>query len=214
MQLINNKIFFNIIYCLTLLMLINSCGINSNIMFKTPKGKEFKFDSIPMRPDTEYKIAPDDRLKFYIYPNQGGRLIENLSGTSALIENQLRSGNTLYRIEDYLVRIDGFVNLPIIGDLKVVDLTVKQLEDTLCKYYALQFNQPFVKVELTNKRCIIFTGDGSEAKIIPLNNSNTTLIEALAQAGGIDPRGQAKNIKMIRNIIIINCMDTKSLQMI
>ena len=37
------------------------------------------------------------------------------------------------------------------------------------------------------------------AKVIPLVNSNTTLIEALALAGGIYEDGKAKQVKLIRN---------------
>ena len=55
-----------------------------------------------------------------------------------------------------------------------------------------------MQLTLTNQRVIVFPGDGSDAKVIPLVNSNTTLMEAIAQAGGITDRGKANTIKLMR----------------
>jgi polysaccharide export outer membrane protein len=45
---------------------------------------------------------------------------------------------------------------------------------------------------------IIFPGDPGTAKVIPLTNNNTTLMEVLAVAGGITQEGKAYQIKLIR----------------
>ncbi|MGZ4056618.1 MAG: polysaccharide biosynthesis/export family protein, partial [Bacteroidia bacterium] len=51
---------------------------------------------------------------------------------------------------------------------------------------------------VTNKRVIVFPGSAGDARVIPLLNNNTTLIEALALAGGIADDGKAKMVKLIR----------------
>ena len=63
-----------------------------------------------------------------------------------------------------------------------------------------EYVEPFVQVKVTNQRVIVFPGNGSDAKVIPLMNSNTTLMEALAQAGGITDRGKANTIKLMRKV--------------
>ena len=50
------------------------------------------------------------------------------------------------------------------------------------------------------KRVIVFPGNGSDAKVIPLTNNNTTLTEAIAMAGGITDRGRANHIKVMRRV--------------
>jgi polysaccharide export outer membrane protein len=47
---------------------------------------------------------------------------------------------------------------------------------------------------------IVFPGSGGDARVIPLMNNNTTVIEALALAGGISGRGNASKVKLIRRI--------------
>jgi polysaccharide export outer membrane protein len=53
-------------------------------------------------------------------------------------------------------------------------------------------------MSVKNKRVIIFPGSAGDAKVIPLENNNTTLIEALALAGGIADDGKARMVKVIR----------------
>ena len=57
---------------------------------------------------------------------------------------------------------------------------------------------PFVILRVVNRRVIVSTGAGGRATVVTLDNANTRLIEALALAGGIQDRGKAKEIKVIR----------------
>ena len=49
-----------------------------------------------------------------------------------------------------------------------------------------------------NNRVLVFPGEAGQATVITLENQNTTVIEVLAQAGGIRARGRSKRIKLIR----------------
>ncbi|MCE2743509.1 MAG: polysaccharide biosynthesis/export family protein, partial [Fluviicola sp.] len=182
----------NILFLFLAIFILGSCGINSSLMFKTPKGGSFKYDSIPMKPLEEYHITKDDKFNFYLYPNSGEKLIESISGTTVNGENLLyNNNNSVIANFQYIVKGDGFVELPIIGNVKAEGLTLTDFQDSLKAKYSSQYNMPFIKVELTNQRCVIFSGQGSNAKIVPIVNNNTTLMEVIAQAGGIDTRGQA-----------------------
>jgi len=110
-----------------------------------------------------------------------------------------RSGrNSSGNSSAYIVRNTGLVELPILGEVLVAGLTISQCEDTLQKLFSKEYQEPFVQVEITNQRVIVFPGNGSDAKVIPLTNSNTTLMEAIAAAGGITERGKANTIKLMR----------------
>jgi polysaccharide biosynthesis/export protein len=177
---------------LALAAAVSSCGINSNLMFKTPKGVEEQTDSIPLRPTTEYTISRDDKFSFTLYTNGGKRIVENMAG--------MNDSQASFEVPEYLVRADGTADLPVVGNVSVAGLTVAQCEDTLAKRYSKQYQEPFVQVKLTNQRVIVFPGNGSDAKVIPLQNNNTTLMEAIAQAGGIADRGRADRVKLMRTI--------------
>jgi polysaccharide biosynthesis/export protein len=178
-------------YLAVLAVMVSSCGINSNLMFKTPKGVEEKTDSIPLRPTTEYTISRDDKFSFTLYTNGGKRIVENMAG--------MNEQQPTFDIPEYLVRANGKAELPVIGEVSVAGLTVAQCEDTLAKRFSTQYNDPYVQVKLTNQRVIVFPGNGSDAKVVPLQNNNTTLMEAIAQAGGIADRGRADRVKLMRN---------------
>lgn len=176
----------------TLASMLGSCGVNSNLMFKEIKGDSTIVTNIPMRPSEAYRISKDDKISFSITSNNGARIIEDISGLSLNIRLE-------GIVNEYIVRANGEVNLPVVGLVNVAGLTLTQCEDTLAQKYKNQLESPFLQVKITNQRVIVFPGNGSDAKVIPLLNTNTTLMEALAQAGGITDRGRASRIKLMRN---------------
>ena len=182
-------------YCFGLLLtlwLLQSCGINSNVMFKQQKGNE-KITNIPLKPTELYKISADDKISFSLSTNNGAQLIEGISGVS-------RGSDAGRKELVYLVRANGFVELPILGKVEVAGLSIEECEDKLVDLFSAQYKEPFVQVNITNHRVIVFPGNGSDAKVVTLSNTNTTLMEAIALAGGITDRGKANTIKLIRKI--------------
>ena len=187
-----------------LLSLLGSCAINSNMMFKTPKDGSFVYDSIPLVPKEDYKLSIDDKLVFNLTTNRGKSLLEGISGTltqsGANSSSNSRGGANGGNMNDYIVRSDGYVELPVLGDVKVQGLTIKDCEDTLEYLFQSQYQDPFVQLQVTNRRCVVFSGDGSAASIVPLTNINTTLLEVLAKTGGISPRGKSRIVKVMRKV--------------
>ncbi len=171
---------------------LTSCNINRNLMFKTPKGVTVQKDSIPLKPLLEYTISKDDKFTFQLYTNNGEEIIDGMSG--------IKTETSVKTSIEYVVRSNGSADLPIIGSVPVSGLTVQQLEDTLSNRYEKKngYIDPFVQVKLTNQRVIVFPGSGGDAKVILLQNNNTTLMEVIAQAGGIADRGRADKIKLMR----------------
>lgn len=174
-------------------MLISSCGINSNIMFKVPKSDVVKGDSIPMFPKDDYRISPDDKLVFQLYTNGGEVLLQGNAGVQA---TGIAGGQQI----EYLVKRDGNVEFPKIKNVAVAGLSVVECEDLLEKLYSTEYKDPYVQMKITNQRVVVFPGNGSDAKVILLQNNNTTLMEAIAQAGGITERGKANTVKLMRRV--------------
>jgi polysaccharide export outer membrane protein len=163
-------------------------------MFKIPKGENFTFDSIPLKPTEDYVIGPGDRFTFNFSTNNGERVLSSMTGINNA-DSYNNKNNQL--IQDYLVRRDGTAELPVIGLLKVQGYTTIQLEDTLTELLSKNYIDPFVQIKLSNQRIIIFPGRG-EAKVVYLSNVNTTLLEVIALAGGLSEDARANSIKLIR----------------
>ena len=166
---------------------LSSCTINKNLMFKTHT--DFVFDIPDDSADAEYKISPNDLLLFRLFTNDGARLLETTTGEN----NRFLALNDIY----YPVEPDGMVELPEIGKMYVTGLTTIELQTILEDKYEALYNNPYAIVQVMNNRIMVFPGTGARARVVPLTNRNTTLLEALALAGGIDERGDASKIKLI-----------------
>lgn len=190
-----------------LIVTLSGCGINSNLMFKTPKNSISETDTlkskhytlidkneVPMLPQEDYKISKDDKITFLLSTNDGQDIVSGQTGVSS--ESTSGQSNQI----EYVVRSDGNVLLPLIGDLQIVGMTVKQSEDKLKELYTAHYLDPFVQVTVTNKRVIVFPGDGGSAKVVIIKNNNTTLMEVIAEVGGISERGKANTIKLMRSV--------------
>ena len=183
------------LFVVSITLILCACAnINSNIMFKIPKGENFTFDSIPLKPTEDYVIGPGDRFTFHFSTNNGERVLSSMTGINNA-DSYNNKNNQL--IQDYLVRRDGTAELPVIGLLKVQGYTTIKLEDTLTELLSKNYIDPFVQIKLSNQRIIIFPGRG-EAKVVYLSNVNTTLLEVIALAGGLSEDARANSIKLIR----------------
>lgn len=182
-------LFFSI-----LILFLSSCNwLNPSIMLKTKK--DFKYAQNPDSTNAaDYRISPNDIIEFSLYSNDGFKLVD-LTSLNANNNNALRIQNNM----DYLVESNGDVKLPVLGKIKLSGFTIRDAQFFLEEKYAAYYIRPFVVVRVINKRVIIFPGSAGDAKVIPLVNNNTTLIEGIALAGGLADDGKAKMIKLIRD---------------
>jgi polysaccharide export outer membrane protein len=165
-------------------------------MFKTKKNYQYD-DFSTISASREYKIGLNDILEIQIIPNKGALIIEGgvnseqSGGAGTTSQLQTKGINTV-------VEFDGTTKLPMLGRIQMKELSVREaelmLEERLKQYYV----DPYVTIKITNKRIVMFPGESGNAKVINLQNQNTTLLEALALSGGVSANGKANRIKLIR----------------
>jgi polysaccharide export outer membrane protein len=178
----------NLILFFLFAVLLSSCKIlKSNLMLKTPKDYDYDklIDSLGR---LDYKIAPNDAIQYKVSTNDGFKLID-LSNTTGTFRSDL----------DVIVESDGNVKMPLLGRISVAGLTVRDAEKLMEEKYSEYYVKPFVNLKVINKRVIVFPGNTGQARVLPLINNNTTVMEAIAAAGGIPEDGKAYKIKLIRS---------------
>ena len=167
---------------------LSGCKVlNPSVMFETEK--DYPFADFEKEQD-EYIIKPFDKLDVRIYTNDGYQLID--------MESTQNAGRNSQSITPYLVEYDGLVKVPTIGRIKVSGLTIKDVEDIFEKKYSQYYQKPFVLVKVTNRRVIVFSAGSTKGAVLNIENEKFTLIEALAQAGGIDDFSKSYKIKLLR----------------
>ena len=182
------------LFCLS--TLLSGCSwLYPSMMLKTPR--HYPFDKLnDSISNTDYKISINDFLTLRLYSQDGFRLIDfsNLSeASSGGGATSTASANT-----DYLVEPDGTVRLPVIGWIHITGYTIREATQMLEQKYSQYYIKPFILLQVTNRRVIVFPGSPGSAKVVPLIYNNTTLMEVLAITGGITEDGKAKQIKLIR----------------
>lgn len=138
----------------------------------------------------QYRIAAGDIISFNLFTNEGEKIIDPTSVTGQTsIVNQ---ASTI----TYTVDLDGTTKIPLIGKTMLQGLTQHEAEKMLEEKYTMFFNKPYIFLTITNKRVFVLKG-GNTSSVVPLTNANTTLMEVLAQTGGVGD-SKAHKIKLIR----------------
>ncbi|HXH18965.1 MAG TPA: polysaccharide biosynthesis/export family protein [Chitinophagales bacterium] len=167
-----------------MLLSFNSCKIfYPNFLLRDTK--DFAYSELQ---EVEYQkqvILPKDRISFTLSTRDGFNLVDVLGGGAA------GGGGT------YLVKDDGYVELPLLGELYVKGYTRLELEKILEEKFSVWYNDPFIQLTVTNSRVYIFSGVGG-ASVFSLPEENTTLIQLIASIGGINSESKSYNIKIIR----------------
>lgn len=188
-ELIKRTFFRRLYFSLVIGAFLCSCvSYKQNIMFKDAGSLQKEIRNA----GTNYIIQKNDHLKLEVFTSRGERLIDP---DLKLVEGA--SQNQMFRTEtEYFVDHTGTVKFPMLGEIKLEGLTIRQAEEILQKEYARFYLEPYVILDFLNKRVIVLGAPGGQ--VIPLTNENTRLTEVLALAKGIDNNAKAHNIRIIR----------------
>ena len=188
----NFKAFFELFFLVSLVSL-SACSYRNNVMFS--HDDDFvaaQLNAEARALETNYTIQPNDLLNVKVYTKNGEMIIDPEYELSKTINNNRDTRPD----PEYLVRLDGSIYLPMIGDVIIEGLTIHEANLMLIKLYSEYFVDPYVITNYTNKRITVLGAPGGQ--IIPLTNENLTIAEVLAMAGGMDKTGNAKAMKLIR----------------
>lgn len=184
---------YRLLFVFIILSSLFSCrSLTSSVMFETDNN--FSYDSASAV-NSSIIISPNDQLKILMTTNNGHILLEQTfsTGTSGNINNTSRREIT------YLVEKDSLVKIPTVGRVKLGGKTIREAESFLEEMFSEDYQNPFVKIEITNRKAILFLEESTQGHIIQLPEENMTLIEAIAASGGLSANSKSYQIKLIRN---------------
>ena len=99
----------------------------------------------------------------------------------------------------YLVDEEGMIDYPYLGEIKVIDLTISEVKNTIQLEVDKYLTGAAVFVKQVN-RTITVLGEVKSAGQKQMVKNRLTIFEALGTAGDITDYGNRKNIKLIREL--------------
>ncbi len=102
-------------------------------------------------------------------------------------------------LKDVVVRPDGKISLPLVGDIIADGVSVKQLQDTITNRLKEYITAPVVTVTITRifSKSVSIVGQVQKPGVYTIG-SPMTVIELLARAGGPTIDAKTKKIKIFR----------------
>jgi polysaccharide export outer membrane protein len=159
-------------------------------MFQVPEGSALKQQMETA--EKNYTIQKYDQLEAEVFTNKGEKIIDPdfQSGTN-------ENGQTTETVSPtYEIDVNGVAKFPMIGEVKLDGLTIRQAEEVLQQAYSKFYTDAYVVLRYTNKRVIVLGAPGGQ--VIPLPNENMHLVEVLALAKGVGNDAKAQNIRILR----------------
>jgi polysaccharide biosynthesis/export protein len=180
---------------LSIILLFSGCVTQRELEYMQDKNEDIKAFKEADFPD--YKLKPNDEL--YI---QVSSLDEAAAGIFSNSKENAYYVGTIQPYGAYLLSYtvdkDGFLHLPVIGNILVMDKTVSEVSAVLKDSLAHVLNQPVVSVKLVN-RYVSVLGEVRNPGHFSFSQDKLSIYDAIGLAGDITIYGNRKQVILVRN---------------
>jgi len=185
----------------------SSCITNKNLEYISSDNNIIKSTTF------NYVVQKEDLLSVQISSTTKSDYdFFNLQETS---NPQLMSKNPY--LYGYLVRTDGIVNLPMIGNVKVEGFTISEVEKVIQQIASTYFKDPIVKVNILNFKVSIL-GEVNSPGEYSIFRSNQNVLHLIGKSNDLTEFANRKKVKIIRKngvetskVIYLDLTDPKTL---
>lgn len=147
--------------------------------------------------DLEPIIRPNDILSITVSSlNPQASNVFNIQNTT---NNGGINTSTTTQADGYLVNPEGYLQFPILGNIKASGLTKKELKDYLTKTLIERklLIDPIVDIRYLNFRVAVM-GEVARPTVVTVPSEKISLLEALALAGDLTIYARRDNVMIIR----------------
>lgn len=150
------------------------------------------------------KIMPKDILTITVTcpKDPDAAAVFNLTVQSGNTTNSTNARNTFssqIQMQPYLVTNEGYIDFPILGQIKVGGMTKEELENYIAgRIHGTHLKErPIVNVTMSNYKVSVL-GEVAKAGMYTVSTGKVNVFEALAMAGDMTIYGDRSNVKIIR----------------
>ena len=184
------KFFFVILS----LLIFSSCSTRKEIVYFQDIERIKSFDSLRK---FESRIEINDVLNINV-SSLNDEVIEPFQmDVSRQSGGSGGAGNNNAALQGYLVDVDGTIQFPVLGKIKVENLTRGQLEEDLTRRLREYVTDAVVRVRIVNFKITVLGETGSSVINVP--DERISVLQAIAMAGDVTYDGKRDNILIIRD---------------
>lgn len=146
-------------------------------------------------PEISYKLQSGDILNIKVssIDPQSVAIFNKTVGSQST--NQMNE--TGIYLNGYILNDSGNISLPLIGNLKVSDLTVQEAKAVVEKGIEPYFKYASIDIKLVGFRVTVL-GEVNRQGTFYVYNTSSNILQALGDAGGITEVGNPRRVKVIR----------------
>ncbi len=183
------------IFYLVLLVIIGvSCTRHRDITYLRGLGTDIS-DSLIQTTYRIYKIQPFDQLYIRVSSTFDPKVEEMFSISEKNISTSSFTSSSFYII-GYTVNELGYIKMPVLGEIFVSGLTVKEVEDLIRQRVNEYVKDAEVKVKLLSFKITLLGEIGTGQHTILAERAN--ILEAIALGGGIQRTGNYHKVLILR----------------
>lgn len=182
-----------VLQLMVVILVLTSCTAKKDILYlndlKANENTNFQWSDVVIQPNDilSVKITADDmQLAMPYNLSSGTGQQQNVQGTQLLLQG-------------YLVSNEGKINIPVLGEVEVKELTYTQIEEKIQKELITKqlLKNPIVVCRILNAKVTIL-GEVRSPGTYTFYENNLTILQALGLAGDLNITGVRKTIKVIR----------------
>ena len=184
-KLLVNKILTTL--CIVCILFISSCSPKKEVAyFQNAKNFETIVDTDTFEP----KIKVDDNLSISV---------TTFDMEAAKPFNLFREAGASGQIINYLVDVEGNIDFPVLGKIKVIGLTVSQAKNLIQKKLEDGYlKDPVVIVRILNFKVSVL-GEVNNPGTFTITGERISLMQAIANAGDLTIKGRRDNVLVVRD---------------
>ena len=181
-------IFKNIWFVVFAVLFLSSCANKKNVVYLNDIQT---YTPMIVQEPKSIKLMPGDKVSIIVHSRDGeiAKAFNLMDGTGDGAGN-----HSLYTVDD-----KGYIDMPVLGPLRVEGLTRQELESAI-KYKLLEsrlVKEPVVTVEYKDLGYTVLGEVGGPGRK-QITRDNVTLLEAIAEAGDLSILARRDNILVLR----------------
>ena len=140
-----------------------------------------------------YRLQPGDNLYIRFINTVDERTAAAMSGEST---RTLSSDASIY-LQSYTLDEEGYIEMPLVGKIELLNLTVDEAKDRLQTILDKYINQTTIIVKLSNFNLTVL-GEVNRPGMYKVYQSQINLFEAISLAGNMTNFANKEDVKIIR----------------